>query len=65
MPPETVTSPFTNVVEGSLSVNVIVAVAPALRAALSLTIATVGAVTSMVKAIALRPGMLVLADPSG
>ena len=47
VPPETVTSPSTKVVEFSLSVNVIVAVSPALSEALLLAIAMVGTMVSI------------------
>ena len=59
-----VRSSTVNVVEGSLSVKVIVAVSPAFKAVLSLVIATVGRTESMVMGVARLPAVLSLPTES-
>ena len=60
VPPATVTSDCVKSLEGSLSVKVMVAVSPILRAALLLTIVTVGAMVSIVIVGESAPAMLPL-----
>ena len=64
VPPVAVTSPTANVVEGSLSVNVIVAVSPIRSAVALLEIAMVGAIVSIEIGAARAPAMLPLPTPS-